>query len=116
MANGGQIDGARIVSAASLDQMWTPVAHVGDNLEYGLGWFLSQQEGQRAVLHTGELLTMGSMFILLPARQLGVAVLANLDTDGKDEIAEGIARLAIGLEPVRRVVPHTGAENTFVPN
>jgi CubicO group peptidase (beta-lactamase class C family) len=116
MANGGELDGARIVSGASLERMWTPVAHVANNLEYGLGWFLSQQEGQRAVLHPGEILTMGSMFVLLPERKLGVAVLANLDSDGKDEIAEGVARLAIGMEPVLRMVPQTGAANTFVPN
>jgi CubicO group peptidase (beta-lactamase class C family) len=116
LASGGQLDGARVIGADSLAQMWTPAAHVSDDLEYGLGWFLSQQEGQRAVLHTGEILTMGSMVILLPDRKIGVAVLANLDVDGKDEIAEGVARLAIGLEPVLRAVPQTGAANTFVPD
>src|SRR5262249_27583758 len=45
MANGGELDGARILGGESLDRMWAPAAHVGDNLEYGLGWFLSQQEG-----------------------------------------------------------------------
>jgi CubicO group peptidase (beta-lactamase class C family) len=116
MASGGALDGARILSAESLERMWAPVARVGDNLEYGLGWFLSQQEGQRAVVHTGQLLTMGSMLVLLPERKLGVVVLANLDSDGKDEIAEGVARLLLGLEPVLRAVPKTGPENTFVPN
>jgi CubicO group peptidase (beta-lactamase class C family) len=116
LANGGTLDGARIVSQTSLDQMWTPSARVGDNLEYGLGWFISQQEGLRAVVHPGETLTMGSMFVLLPERRLGVAVLANLDNDGKDEIAEGVARLLVGIEPVLRTVPQIGPANTFVPN
>src|SRR5215212_2264757 len=116
LANGGELDGARIVTPESLDRMWAPAARVGDTLEYGLGWFLGRQEGQRVVLHPGELLTMGSTFVLLPERRLGVAVLANLDSDGKDEIAEGVARLLIGLDPVLRTVPRTGPENTFVPN
>jgi CubicO group peptidase (beta-lactamase class C family) len=116
IANGGALDGDRIVSPASLDQMWAPSARVGDNLEYGLGWFISQQEGFRAVVHPGETLTMGSMFVLLPERRLGVAVLANLDNDGKDEIAEGVARLLVGIEPVLRTVPQIGAANTFVPD
>lgn len=116
LASGGALDGARILSPESLDRMWAPVTRVGENLEYGLGWFLSQQEGQRAVVHTGQILTMGSMFVLLPERKLGVAVLANLDSDGKDEIAEGVARLLLGLEPVLRMVPRTGPDNTFVPN
>jgi CubicO group peptidase (beta-lactamase class C family) len=116
MANDGTLDGARVLSPDSLDRMWAPAARVGDNVEYGLGWFISQQEGLRAVLHPGEILTMGSMFVLVPERRLGVAVLANLDNDGKDEIAEGVARLLIGMEPVLREVPRTGSENTFVPN
>ena len=116
LANGGTLDGARIVGQASLDQMWTPSARVGDTLEYGLGWFISQQEGLRAVVHPGEVLTMGSMFVLVPERRLGVAVLANRDVDGKDEIAEGVARLLVGIEPVLREVPRIGPENTFVPN
>jgi CubicO group peptidase (beta-lactamase class C family) len=116
LANGGALDGARILSPESLDRMWAPAARVGDNLDYGLGWFLSEQEGLRAVIHPGEILTMGSMFVLIPERRLGVAVLANLDNDGKDEIAEGVARLLIGIEPVLRDVPRIGPENTFVPN
>jgi CubicO group peptidase (beta-lactamase class C family) len=116
LANGGTLDGVRVLSQESLDRMLTPVARVGDNLEYGLGWFLSQQEGLRAAVHPGEVLTMGSMFVLVPERRLGVAVLANLDNDGKDEIAEGVARLLIGMEPVLREVPRIGPENTFVPN
>jgi len=114
--NGGALDGVRMVSQASLDQMWAPAARVGDTLEYGLGWFISQQEGLRAVVHPGEVLTMGSMFVLVPERRLGVAVLANRDVDGKDEIAEGVARLLLGMEPVPREVPRIGPENTFVPN
>jgi CubicO group peptidase (beta-lactamase class C family) len=116
MANGGALGDARILSDASVAQMWTPAAHVSDNLEYGLGWFLSQQAGLPVAVHPGELLTMGSMFAVVPERKLGVAVLANLDSDGKDEIAEGVARLLIGLEPVLRAVPQIGAANTFVPN
>jgi hypothetical protein len=116
LANGGTLDGVSIVSPESLDQMWAPAARVGDNLEHGLGWFISHQEGLRAVLHPGEILTMGSMFVVVPERKLAVAVLANLDNDGKDEIAEGVARLLIGMEPILRDVPRIGPENTFVPN
>jgi hypothetical protein len=116
MLNGGQLDGARVLSDASVQQMQTPTVRINDTLAYGLGWFLSEQSGVQAVLHPGEILTMGSMFVLAPERKLGVAVLTNLDSDAKDEIAEGVARLLIGLEPVLREVPRIGPENTFVPN
>ncbi|MCC7370200.1 MAG: beta-lactamase family protein [Chloroflexi bacterium] len=116
MANGGILDGARVLSEASVTQMETPTVRINDTLSYGLGWFLSTQEGLQAVVHPGEILTMGSMFVLAPERKLGVAVLANLDSDAKDEIAEGVARLLIGVQPVLREVPRIGPENTFVPN
>ena len=116
MLNGGQLDGARVLSEASVQQMQTPTVRINDTLAYGLGWFLSEQSGVQAVLHPGEILTMGSMFVLAPERKLGVAVLTNLDSDAKDEIAEGVARQLIGLEPVLREVPRIGPENTFVPN
>lgn len=113
---GGALDGARVLAPDSVERMWTPVVQVGDNLEYGLGWFLTRQEGLRVALHPGEILTMGSAFVLVPERKLAVAVLANLDNDAKDEIAEGVTRLLIGLEPVLREIPRLGAENTFVPD
>ncbi|MGE3911325.1 MAG: serine hydrolase domain-containing protein [Chloroflexota bacterium] len=116
MLNGGQLDGARVLTEDSVSQMETPTVHINDSMAYGLGWFVSQRDGVKAVLHPGEILTMGSMFAMVPQIKLGVAVLANLDNDGKDEIAEGVIRLLLGLKPVLREVPRIGAENTFVPD
>ena len=114
--NGGTLDGARVLSEGSVSKMQAPTVRINGTLAYGLGWFLSKQEGLQAVVHPGEILTMGSMWVLAPEKKLGVAVLTNLDNDAKDEIAEGVARQLIGLEPVLRDVPRIGPENTFVPN
>jgi CubicO group peptidase (beta-lactamase class C family) len=116
MLEGGQLDGVRVVSEPSVALMQRESVRINDTLAYGLGWFLSQQDGVQAALHPGEILTMGSMFVLAPERKLGVAVLANLDSDAKDEIAEGVARLLIGFQPVLRDVPRIGPDNPFVPN
>jgi CubicO group peptidase (beta-lactamase class C family) len=116
MLGGGALSGARVLKPESVQRMWAPSADVSDGLQYGLGWFLRQDEGLQIVFHPGEILTMGSTFVLVPERKLGVAVLANLDSDAKDEIAEGVTRLLLGYEPVLRDVPQTGAANTFVPD
>jgi CubicO group peptidase (beta-lactamase class C family) len=116
LLGGGALDGARVLKPETVQRMWSPAADVSDGLSYGLGWFLRTDEGFRVAFHPGELLTMGSTFVVVPERKLGVAVLANLDSDGKDEIAEGVTRLLLGLEPVLREVPQTGAANTFVPD
>jgi CubicO group peptidase (beta-lactamase class C family) len=116
MLDGGALDGARVLKPDSVQRMWAPAADVSDGTQYGLGWFLRRDEGFQVVFHPGEILTMGSAFVLVPERKLGVAVLANLDSDAKDEIAEGVTRLLLGLEPVLRAVPQIGAANTFVPD
>jgi hypothetical protein len=116
MLDGGALDGARVLKPDSVQRMWAPAADVSDGTQYGLGWFLRRDEGFQVVFHPGEILTMGSAFVLVPERKLGVAVLANLDSDAKDEIAEGVTRLLLGLEPVLQAVPQIGAANTFVPD
>jgi CubicO group peptidase (beta-lactamase class C family) len=116
MLGGGALGDTRVLKPDSVQQMWAPAAGVSDGLQYGLGWFLRQSEGMQVVFHPGEILTMGSAFVLVPERKLGVAVLANLDSDAKDEIAEGVTRLLLGYEPVLQQVPQTGAANTFVPD
>jgi len=116
MLGKGTLDGAQILKPDSVQQMWSPAADVSDGMQYGLGWFLRQSEGMQVVFHPGEILTMGSTFVLVPERKLGVAVLANLDSDAKDEIAEGVTRLLLGFVPVLQTVPQTGAANTFVPD
>ncbi|MCC6178751.1 MAG: serine hydrolase [Chloroflexi bacterium] len=116
LLGGGALDGAQIISADSIQILWTPAASVDEHTAYGLGWFIRQEEGLKVVAHPGEILTMGSAYVLVPERNLGVAVLTNIDNDAKVEIAEGIARLLLGFEPVLRAVPAIGAANTFVPN
>ena len=105
LLGGGALDGARVLKPESVQRLWTPAADVSDGLGYGLGWFLRKDEGLRIVFHPGEILTMGSTFVLVPERTLGVAVLTNIDNDAKDEIAEGVTRLLLGFEPVLRTVP-----------
>jgi CubicO group peptidase (beta-lactamase class C family) len=116
LLGGGAFAGARVLTPESVQRLWTPAADVSDGLTYGLGWFLRTDEGLRVAFHPGEILTMGSTFVLVPERKLGVAALANIDNDAKDEIAEGVTRLLLGFEPVLRPVPQTGAANTFVPD
>jgi CubicO group peptidase (beta-lactamase class C family) len=116
LLGGGALDGARVLKPESVQRLWTPAADVSDGLAYGLGWFLRKDEGLQVVFHPGEILTMGSTFVLVPERTLGVAVLTNIDNDAKDEIAEGVTRLLLGFEPVLRTVPQIGAANTFVPD
>ncbi len=46
---------------------------------YGLGWFVQDYNGETVWMHTGSIDGMSAIIGLIPARRLGVYVLANLD-------------------------------------
>lgn len=80
---GGQLDGVRVLSEASLAEMWR-AQNAGNLLDFdfkiGLGWMLSGFDIPGAGLvasHGGTLLDSHSLMIVLPEHKLGVVVMAN---------------------------------------
>jgi CubicO group peptidase (beta-lactamase class C family) len=66
----------RVVTAASLSQMWTPVRLTyGGHYPYGYGWFATERRGHRWISHSG---ITGTEFSRLPDDGLTVIVLTNL--------------------------------------
>ena len=75
--NGGELDGARVLEEASLEQMWEPQATLdwGGLLEdYGLAWFLAEPDGHRVVWHIGS--NPGYVTAVFLAPDDGIAVVA----------------------------------------
>ncbi len=113
LARGQTAHGARILSAASVERMWTPEVPLPDGAlptvpagsSYGLGWILENVHGEAVYRHGGAAGTSGSDFIVVPGRGLGVAVLANLDTAVKHEVALGVLSLLLGQEPASFAPP-----------
>lgn len=48
-------------------------------VNYGLGWFLHQYAGDEVAMHTGSIDGMSAIIGLIPARRMGVYILANRD-------------------------------------
>ncbi|MEQ1832934.1 MAG: serine hydrolase domain-containing protein [Candidatus Eisenbacteria bacterium] len=69
----------RLISPASRAQMWTPYRTAsGEELPYGLGWFIADRAGRRLVWHTG--LWDGcysALWLKVPAEGLTLILLAN---------------------------------------
>ena len=66
----------RVVSVASLGQMWTPVRlNDGSTFPYGFGWDVAERRGHRAISHTG---ITGTELSRFPDDRLTVIVLTNL--------------------------------------
>lgn len=79
--NGGEWQGAQILSAASVDEMWTPTVKTGRShwTEIGLTWFVGQKSGEKIVGHDGEDVGFNTTLTLVPALGLGVILLCNAD-------------------------------------
>jgi len=90
LLNGGEYNGKRLISAARLREMWTPVTLMPSGppaaeiaatrsmfRAYALGWNISEYRGHRVVSHTGGLAGMVTSVMLLPDDKLGILVFTN---------------------------------------
>jgi CubicO group peptidase (beta-lactamase class C family) len=87
---GGAIDGKRLMSLSAIEETHTPqtIIPIGaatrllypntNFLNYGLGWNISDYHGELLVAHAGALNGFRTNVALLPKRNLGIVILANL--------------------------------------
>jgi hypothetical protein len=95
------LDGDRLVSRASLAQMWTPVRLAsGATYPYGFGFDVEEQRGQPTIEHGGSWQGFRSAIARYPDQKLAVMVLSNLAQAQPEQIAHGIAGV---LEPALRL-------------
>lgn len=88
MLNGAELNGTRILASESLDQMWTPQSNFGPSgllQDYGMGWFLAEEQGHRFVWHPGGTPGFNSTIILAPDDGLAVITLVNLNSIAPNE-------------------------------
>jgi len=84
---GGELNGARILETESLDEIWTPLSTLGGGgllQEYGMGWFLAEDEGHRFVWHVGGGPGYMSNLILAPDDDAAVVTMVNSNRDMGD--------------------------------
>jgi CubicO group peptidase (beta-lactamase class C family) len=87
--NGGELEGTRILDAASYELLWTPAregVRIADGnrlVHIGLSWFLTEIQGHQIVCHGGQDTGYRTNFIMYPEAGLAVIVLSNYS--GPDE-------------------------------
>lgn len=86
-----RVDGRRLLSEASFREILSPQVIAPIDMyptlsmvrphffTYGLGWFLHDYDGEAVAMHTGSIAGMSALIGLIPDRNVGVYVLANLD-------------------------------------
>jgi CubicO group peptidase (beta-lactamase class C family) len=95
--NRGELEGRRILKAATYDEMWKPA---GESFrQIGLGWFLWERGGERVVGHNGSDTGFVADVELLPGRGVGVIVLCNLDHGPYRPLAMAALDAALGKAP-----------------
>lgn len=81
----GEVDGKRLVSAASMDETWRPRAMMTPTEGSALGWGVAYTPRGRMVAHEGGTASYGAAMVLLPdaaAGGIGIAVLSNHSQEG----------------------------------
>lgn len=95
--NGGTWQGARILSAASVAEIWTPTVKTGRSHWTGVGltWFVGEKSGEKLVGHDGEDVGFNTTLSLVPNIGAGVVMLANADAARIEREGNAIIELLI---------------------
>ncbi|HYI14898.1 MAG TPA: serine hydrolase, partial [Thermomicrobiales bacterium] len=97
--NGGELDGVRILSRASLDAMWQPgpLVNPESHTRVGLSWFIDSYRGRTTIRHDGEDTGFLSQLILVPDAGLAAVAMANVDFVIEPQWYATMAALEIAL-------------------
>jgi CubicO group peptidase (beta-lactamase class C family) len=89
----------RLVRPAKFTLMGTPQKPSdGSEDTYGMGLGVGKVDGFTTVSHSGGQQGTSTMILMVPAKKLGVVVLANMDGVGAGELAKEIAGLLLAAQ------------------
>lgn len=87
MLNDGVVDGRRLVSEKSFNELITKQIKVAGPVDYGLGWFLRQWNGHKVVEHGGNIDGFNAQVAMMPDQKLGFVLLTNVTASSLGSIA-----------------------------
>ncbi len=88
----------KYVDQATLQLMWTPLTKQPDGSGYGLGWGISKPGEYQVVGHSGGQAGTSTILLLIPAKHLAVAAMANLEGADLDPMAREILKLYADID------------------
>ncbi len=78
LTGGGQFAGKRLVSEKGFEQLFAKVTNISPNVDYGLGWIVTDWNGHKIAMHDGGIDGFNSEVALMPGQKLGFAILTNV--------------------------------------
>jgi CubicO group peptidase (beta-lactamase class C family) len=92
--------GKVLLSSTALDKLFhseTPINWRGQQIHYGLGWFICTHGEHKVLQHTGATDGYSAIVVLVPAAKLGVCVLTNQHASFlPDRVAEAVLEVVLG--------------------
>jgi hypothetical protein len=109
LGDGKGVDGAQVLTRASLDLMKQPTFDIGGGAlgdAVGISWFLRDVDGVRIVEHGGNTIGQASTFEMVPERDFALAILTNRGTMLNEELERWALEAYLGVivrdpEPVK---------------
>jgi CubicO group peptidase (beta-lactamase class C family) len=95
--NRGELDGKRILKAATYDVMWKPAGEQFQQV--GISWFLNRYKENKLVTHSGGDVGFVSNLVLLPEKKIAVVMMSNYDRAPLRLITFAALDVALGLKP-----------------
>lgn len=83
------------------EEMWTPVTNLSKGRGYALGWGTYSYRDMKVLAHSGDQQGASATILLIPEKQLGIAILANTESADVGKLAEQIVN-AVVIEAVRQ--------------
>jgi len=92
-----------ILSPASFDMMWQPVAQRGNPPsvfeEMGLGWSLGHFKGVKTICHGGAGFGSTAFLLILPEKDTAAVILCNEESNAHLSVVRAVAATLIGQNP-----------------
>ncbi|MDA0352842.1 MAG: serine hydrolase [Chloroflexi bacterium] len=101
LGDGRAADGTRVLSAASMAALHTPLVPIGDTTEaVALSWMIGAVDGARTISHNGATNGQMSLHTIYPQQQAAIGLLANADTGSElnRNVTRFIQSRVLGLE------------------
>ncbi|GJD23874.1 penicillin-binding protein [Rivularia sp. IAM M-261] len=101
--NDGRYKDVTLLSSASVAKLHQPAVEVGENVSYGMGWFVRKVNDIPIVSHSGTVANYSSNITLIPNEKLGVVLLINVYPgimgEPISQLYKGIASLLMDRPP-----------------
>jgi CubicO group peptidase (beta-lactamase class C family) len=99
--NRGKYKGKQILADSSYNLLWANSVNVPDTTQpkVGMSWFLENYQGLKTVSHSGSDTGFNSFFLLVPEKNISIAIVSNYEQSRTDEFAYAVLDYLLGKDP-----------------